>query len=273
MTINLVPKHRALLVPPVDMPMKLRISRGLWGINRTRAEVSVSKGHGTYTYKPVQNHEGVDLLGKEGDAVYAARTGEVVQVESIDGPKNKKVVIRHIEPGGYSFVTRYLHLKLVTVAVGATVSQGHCIGYIGPGSTPHLHFEIRLIMNSTNPCKDWYHENTELIDPTPLLYIWEKIYFEEIKDNTPATNNTPGLLQEVGMIRYDGVPFFQVKYKNKFYVIPLYCPDPGEEELVKLLERAYFEQKPVRLAKRKSYFFDVYNDNIKGVITAARVVE
>ena len=146
--IDLIKNHLPLFTPPVELPMRFRRPRGLFGIDRVRQPRTITKPDGTtFTYEPLQSHEGLDLYGDVGDPVFSARQGTVVQVSG-SNPNNRWIAIRHVEPGGLAFSTRYLHLQDIVVSIGDDVSRGECIGFMGSGVSPtHLHFEIHLIMN------------------------------------------------------------------------------------------------------------------------------
>jgi hypothetical protein len=158
-----------------------------------------------------------------------------------------------------------MHDQHRAVSVGDTVKQGEQIGEVKDEEDPVLHFEIHRIVNSGVDA-DWERINTEPIDPIPILYPWEKILFEELRDDTPSME-APWPLTEVGVLRVQGVPMFQVEQRHETYYIPLYDPDPGDERLVSLLQAAYMSGESVRLASRDSYFFAVIR-----LITAAQVV-
>ena len=264
--INLAKNHLPLFTPPVELPMRFRRPRGLFGIDRVRSPRTITKPSGpTFTYRPLQAHEGLDLYGDVGDPVFSARKGTVVQVSG-SNPNDRWIAIRHVEPGGLAFATRYLHLQEPIVSIGDPVERGDCIGFMGSAVSPtHLHFEIHIIMNNT-VSNDWHRINTELIDPLPILYPWEKVHFEQLENNTPSTQSS-ALLQEVGILRKQSIPMLQVRQNNKWYYIPLYDLDAGDQHLVDLLQKAYFHQKEVRLATRESPFFEGIE-----IITAARVV-
>jgi hypothetical protein len=248
MSINLVQNHQALFVPPVELPMRFRRPRGLFGIDRKRPETTVD----SFTYEPLQNHEGLDLYAEQGRPVFAARRGEVVQVA---GPENNQwIAIRHVQPGGQAFTTRYLHLQDPVVSIGDDVAHGYCIGFVGDVTPAHLHFEILLIMNNA-VANDWHRINTEPVDPLPFLYPWEKIYFEQLQGETPSTQ-PPAPLQEAGVLRKQSIPMYQVRQNNEWYLLPLYYLDPGDQQLVSLLQDAYMSGKSVRLASRQSPFFE-----------------
>lgn len=94
-------------------------------------------------------HLGLDYIGAEGDAVYAACAGTVVSAIERGG-YGLMVEIDH----GDGFVTRYAHLASASVAIGDAVSAGDAIGTLGSSGNckePHLHFELRIDGIAYNP--------------------------------------------------------------------------------------------------------------------------
>ena len=267
MNLNLIKNHFPLFVPPVELPMQMWISGGIFGIDRSRDERTVHTSNGDYSYNPLQNHVGIDLDAPEGSPVFSARKGQIMNIASISGDQdNQWIAMRHTYEGGMAFTTRYLHLREVVVSERDTVEHGHLIGFTG--SKNHLHFEIHIIMNTDNLKKDWYRINIEPVDPTPYLYPWEKIYYERILNIVPSTQS-PTPIQEAGMLRIKGIPMFRVKQNNINYYIPLYHLDSGDRCLVKMLYRAFVcDIDRVRLASRGSLFF-----GDRKIITAARILK
>ena len=94
-------------------------------------------------------HHGLDLAAPEGMEVYAARDGQVEEIQ--DDPSLGKVVILTHE-GGYQTV--YGHLSLILVALQQPVRSGMIIGRVGStghATGPHLHFEVRRRGSSRDP--------------------------------------------------------------------------------------------------------------------------
>lgn len=86
-------------------------------------------------------HGGVDFAAACGSPVYAAAAGRVSAANYSQSAGN----LVHIEHGG-GLQTRYFHLQRSVVGVGAQVSQGQLIGYVGNTGRStgcHLHFEVR----------------------------------------------------------------------------------------------------------------------------------
>lgn len=94
-------------------------------------------------------HTGIDFRGDPGDPVKAAAAGKVVQAER-NGGYGLMVEIDH----GNGLATRYAHLSAIAVSNGATVAPGELIGRVGStgrSTGPHLHYEIRLNGDATDP--------------------------------------------------------------------------------------------------------------------------
>jgi len=96
-------------------------------------------------------HEGVDLGASTGTPVASTGDGEVVWAGWRDRYGNL-IEIDH----GNGIKTRYGHLSKILVTNGAHVSRGSIIGLVGEtGRTtgPHLHYEVRVGEQATNPMK------------------------------------------------------------------------------------------------------------------------
>ncbi len=100
-------------------------------------------------------HTGVDFTGSNvnGKSVVASNSGTVSFTKSTYTPGvgyGKYIIVDH--GGGYS--TLYGHLSSINVSVGDYVSKGENIGNVGStgwSTGPHLHFEIRIDGQHTNP--------------------------------------------------------------------------------------------------------------------------
>ena len=94
-------------------------------------------------------HAGTDFGVDEGTPVHAADGGVVVEAGWVSG-YGYTVVIDH----GNGMSTLYAHNSDVAVSPGQTVSKGQVVSYSGNtgGSTgPHLHFEVRINGEPTDP--------------------------------------------------------------------------------------------------------------------------
>jgi murein DD-endopeptidase MepM/ murein hydrolase activator NlpD len=94
-------------------------------------------------------HGGVDFAANCGTPVHAAAAGRVSAANYSTSAGN----LVHIEHGG-GVQTKYFHLQRSVVVVGAQVSQGQLIGYVGStgnSSGCHLHFEVRINGAAVDP--------------------------------------------------------------------------------------------------------------------------
>lgn len=98
---------------------------------------------------PVSFHNGLDLAAPQGTPVAATNDGVVL----VAGPypiKGGFVMIDH----GFGLASLYLHLSEVHVTAGRPVKRGDIIGLVGTtglSTGPHLHWEMRLAQQPTNP--------------------------------------------------------------------------------------------------------------------------
>ena len=87
------------------------------------------------------SHDGVDIRADSGAAVYAPRSGQVL--ESAYDPEDGNYVVIGWDGGE----VRFAHLSSCAVAEGDRVTQGQNVGYVGQtgmATGPHLHVELRL---------------------------------------------------------------------------------------------------------------------------------
>lgn len=94
-------------------------------------------------------HRGIDYVAVEGDTVYAAGAGAVMEVRNHRG-FGLSMKIEHVK-GVRSF---YAHLGKSLVPQGSFVKRGQPIALIGESgreTSLGLHYEIRLSGNSINP--------------------------------------------------------------------------------------------------------------------------
>ena len=102
-------------------------------------------------------HTGIDIPASAGTNIYAAKSG-VVTTSTYNSSYGNYVVVSHSD--GTS--TLYAHMKKRNATVGQTVKQGAVIGYVGTtGSSTgnHLHFEVRINGNRTDPV-NYYKDKT-----------------------------------------------------------------------------------------------------------------
>ncbi len=106
-------------------------------------------------YGDYRMHTGVDIDSRLGNAylfrkpVVASKAGTVTY-SGVNGGYGNCIIISH--GGGYS--TLYAHCDALTVSSGQYVTQGQTVGLIGTSgvsSGEHLHFEVRINGQHTNP--------------------------------------------------------------------------------------------------------------------------
>jgi murein DD-endopeptidase MepM/ murein hydrolase activator NlpD len=112
-------------------------------------EGTLSSGFG---YRWGRMHEGIDIATAEGTPIRAAADGTVILIQSEyeSGGYGNYTCIDH--GGGLS--TCYAHQSSFATSVGARVSQGDLIGYVGNTGHSygaHLHFEVRINGAPTDP--------------------------------------------------------------------------------------------------------------------------
>ena len=96
-----------------------------------------------------RRHEGIDIDGNTGDAVYAVRAGTVVS-NGWQGGYGRLLLIDH----GNGVVTAYAHLSSVSVGVVRSVAGGEyvaAVGATGNATGSHLHFETRVNGGAVDP--------------------------------------------------------------------------------------------------------------------------
>lgn len=96
-------------------------------------------------------HEGLDIGGVEGSALYASDTGVVVYSGWSEYGYGNMVVIDH----GNGWQTAYAHMQYTSVGCGQAVYRGDTIGALGNtgnSTGPHLHFEmLSSVYGKVNP--------------------------------------------------------------------------------------------------------------------------
>ena len=97
-------------------------------------------------------HKGIDITkpGCAGEPTVASAGGTVIQASDKGNGYGNCVIIDH----GNGISTLYAHHQSLAVSVGDTVVQGQTLGYIGQTGNAygnHLHFEVRLNGEHTNP--------------------------------------------------------------------------------------------------------------------------
>jgi len=103
-----------------------------------------------YDYSP-PIHNGIDIAGAEGNAIFATDSGVVVFAGWSQFGYGYLIVLDH----GNGWQSAYAHLSAVSVICGQSVAQGTVIGGLGTtgnSTGPHLHFELRNdVYGKVNP--------------------------------------------------------------------------------------------------------------------------
>lgn len=97
----------------------------------------------------VEFHKGQDISAPTGTPVYATADGVVVIAKWVKGYGNG-IYIDH----GNGISTRYGHLSRIDVMAGQSVKRGEHLGLVGStgrSTGPHLHYEVRINGEPTNP--------------------------------------------------------------------------------------------------------------------------
>lgn len=133
----------------------------------------VGKIRSKYGPRGRRNHNGVDIMLKTGDPVYAAFDGKVRYSTYNYGGFGNLVIIRH----NNGLETWYAHLSKRNVKVNDHVRAGDLIGAggsTGRSTGPHLHFEVRYCDQTFDPERLFAFEEGELRYQT---FVLEKSYF------------------------------------------------------------------------------------------------
>jgi transposase-like protein len=256
-------------------PLRLRTNRsvGLFGTRRGRDGGLI------------RMHEGVDLLAPVGEPVFAVADGRVVRVTDVTDPENPddpnsprvhrywNISIHH-EPLEFGLVAIYIHTENPLVAVNESVRSGQRISEVARlvDLEPHLHFELRQLMNGTG--------STLPLDPTRVLYEWEKKRFQNDAESRFAPDNPPQrrIVRLEEIVRDRMLRFLYVRLENvsdELY-LPLYQASADELRLREMLMSAFFNNRNVRVVWRKSFFWGEVIDNrsdtsLMNVITEVRL--
>jgi murein DD-endopeptidase MepM/ murein hydrolase activator NlpD len=105
-------------------------------------------------------HTGIDIANQAAPPVYAPADGKVIFSDYLSG-YGKTLKIDH----GYGYITVYAHLNKFAVKEGDIVKRHQLIGYMGTtgrSTGTHLHYEVRLFDDKTDPTK--YFDNDTTIE-------------------------------------------------------------------------------------------------------------
>jgi hypothetical protein len=162
-----------MVSPPLDYPLRLRAPNGRWGMARVMGPAPAATC-GSDHFASVNPdgvpglhriHEAVDLASGEGNCVFAAYAGTIVEKTPAH------LTITHHD-GGAAFATQYLHIVPGPKVVGDRVVTGEPIASVDHDDAgDHLHFELWHWVSS--PPTPNLPMKAVPVDPTRLLYRWE----------------------------------------------------------------------------------------------------
>lgn len=120
-----------------------------------KTKANITTGYGSYQTRSGR-HTGVDFACSAGTPILAVKSGTVVKSLALRYPNGsyrsygEYVVIDHHD----GTMTLYAHMSSRAVSTNQTVSQGQQIGSVGStgnSTGPHLHFEVLIGGDPTNP--------------------------------------------------------------------------------------------------------------------------
>nr|MBN1228585.1 peptidoglycan DD-metalloendopeptidase family protein [Anaerolineae bacterium] len=150
--------------PPLPVPLAQQPGDHFWFI-RPMTSNYINEGLSWYQYgvdgedNDFYIHLGIDLANPDGTPVHAVGNGTVIwadeghhnQYESVNAYGNTVVIAHTYGYQGHPLYTLYAHLSSLLVEVEQQVEEGDIIGLSGSTGKvtgPHLHFEVRLGLNS-----------------------------------------------------------------------------------------------------------------------------
>ena len=121
-----------------------------------------------------KNHTGIDVPAARGTKIYAAKSGVVTTSVLGSGGSwayGNHVVVSHSD--GTS--TLYAHMSSRAVKQGQVVKQGDVVGYVGTtgrSTGNHLHFEVRINGNRTDPL-NYYKDKALYYRNGGTVAVWD----------------------------------------------------------------------------------------------------
>ena len=110
-------------------------------------------------YKVTKFHAGLDFTAPQGTPIYATADGIVKEADYNAGGFGNHVIISH----GYGYETLYGHMYRIKTKVGARISRGEVIGYVGStgkSTGPHCHYEVHKDGEPVDPVYYFYNDLT-----------------------------------------------------------------------------------------------------------------
>lgn len=145
--------------------------RGLMRTPVDGARITSKYGYRTHPISRRQKkHNGVDFAAPTGTPVYASGNATVLFRARAGGAGNL-IKLDH----GEGMQTWYMHLNAFAedLALGGEVTQGQVIGFVGStgaSTGPHLHYEIRLAGEPTDPLTYETSETEALVGAALTMY-------------------------------------------------------------------------------------------------------
>jgi murein DD-endopeptidase MepM/ murein hydrolase activator NlpD len=121
-----------------DLPIKQGNGSMIWPVN---GPITGAFGE----QRPGHIHAGLDIAAPNGTPIHAAQAGKVVLMQGTgaSGGYGNYTCVQHTA----SMSTCYAHQSRFGTSMGARVSQGQVIGFVGNTGHSfgnHLHFEVRI---------------------------------------------------------------------------------------------------------------------------------
>lgn len=110
-------------------------------------------------YKVGKMHSGLDFTAPQGTPIYATANGIVKVADYSTGGYGNHIVIDH----GYGYETLYGHMVRTKATVGAKVTRGQVIGWVGStgkSTGPHCHYEVHKDGHPVDPIYFFYNDLT-----------------------------------------------------------------------------------------------------------------
>jgi len=110
-----------------------------------------TKGKVVADFSEAANRKGIDISGKQGQAILASAPGKVVYSGSGLRGYGKLIIIKHNK----TFLSAYAHNDQVLVKEGQTITRGQKIAEMGNTDADQvkLHFEVRRLGKPVDPAK------------------------------------------------------------------------------------------------------------------------
>ncbi|MDU2293638.1 MAG: peptidoglycan DD-metalloendopeptidase family protein [Peptococcus niger] len=136
---------------PANMPSApITVSAGgyVWPVPSSHM-VSSRYGWRVYPFGGTDFHMGQDIAAPMGTPIVASRSGKII-IQVYHPSYGNYVVIDH----GDGVSTVYAHMSAFASSLGATVNAGEIVGFMGStgdSTGSHLHFEVRINGQHTDP--------------------------------------------------------------------------------------------------------------------------